>query len=613
MPQAGQIIPNYLQPHVMTVINDNTEFKEVTAPVDEGTRSIFVFTSPKGRDNTVLEIKSVSQLLEEYGRPVFKMHGQPIYNAYAFLSSGSAKAWCMRVMPSDATYSNVVIVAKVKPDKTAGKLKIRLEAMKMEGLTDKEDVESMVSLLTKTDPDVNGYKTYPLMAFYSQGRGVYGDSFRVRISQSIQSDRENGFKNYRVEVLELENTLNRKELFVGTLYPDAVVGLTSLFIEDKINDKVGGSQKINIYVAQENLQAIFDLYKTIKPNTTLTEETIDFIFGKAADGTVVDGLVIESDNKTIALDAPEGVPFSAGGDGAFTYNPATLGDRETAIDKAYKAAFRGDLDSAILSKRRTPAEVILDAGYSEEVKRELIALINKRYDAYGYIDAGIINTLTDAITWGESMLGLGDRIFSKEFQHFKIRDPFSGKNIPVTITFFYARMLPNHLKTYGPHVPFVGETYATLTGAINGSLKPVVDADDLDTKEKLYNLRLNYFQSLSENTFVRGTQTTSQNKWSDLSEEHNMRVLLEMKRKLEDMCASLIYNFAEAEDRKRFTEDANRLFANGYVGIKVRSAEVKFEMSPFEEERSILHCYLAVVFRTIAKRVIVEIDINKRV
>lgn len=613
MPQAGQIIPNYLQPHVLSIINDNTEFQETTAPVDEGTRSIFIFTSPKGRDNVVLEMKSVNQLLEEYGRPVFKMHGQPIYNAYSFLSSGSAaKAWCMRVMPSDAKYSNVVIVAKVKPDQGAGKLNIRFEAMKMEGLTDKEDVKSMVSLLTKTDPDDNGYQTYPLWAFYSQGRGVYGNSFRVRISQSPQSDKENGFKNYRVEVLE-ENTLTRKELFVGTLYPDAVVGMTSLFIEDKINDKVEGSQKINTYVAQENLQAIFDLYKKVKPNTTLTEETIDFLFGKAADGKNVEGLVIESDQNTVSLDAPEGVPFSAGDDGAFTYNPTTLGKRETAIDNAYKAAFRGELDPAILSKRRTPAEVILDAGYSEEVKRELISLINKRYDAYGYIDAGIINTLTDAIKWGESMLGLGNRIFSKEFQHFKIRDPFSGKNIPVTVTFFFARMLPNHFKNYGPHIPFVGETYATLTGAINGSLKPVVDADDLEMKEKLYNLRLNYFQSLSENTFVRGTQTTSQNKWSDLSEENNMRVLLEMKRKLEDMCASLIYDFAEAEDRKRFTEDANRLFANGYVGIKVRSAEVKFEMSPFEEERNILHCYLAVVFRTMAKRVIVEIDINRRV
>jgi hypothetical protein len=123
---------------------------------------------------------------------------------------------------------------------------------------------------------------------------------------------------------------------------------------------------------------------------------------------------------------------------------------------------------------------------------------------------------------------------------------------------------------------------------------------------------LNYFQALSENTFVRGTQSTSQNIWSDLSEEHNMHVLLEMKRKLENMIAGLSYNFAEADDRSRFSEDANRMF-EGYAGNKVRSASVSFSMNAWEEERSILHCYLGVIFRTISKRSVVEIDINKRV
>ncbi|WP_171567670.1 hypothetical protein, partial [Brevibacillus sp. MCWH] len=221
--------------------------------------------------------------------------------------------------------------------------------------------------------------------------------------------------------------------------------------------------------------------------------------------------------------------------------------------------------------------------------------------------------ITDAIAWGESMSNIGDRIFSKEFQHYKIRDPFTGKTIPVTTTYFAAMKLPNHVKTFGTHIPFVGEDYAKLTGYINGSLRPIVDADDVDVKEKLYELRLNFFQAVNDVTFVRATQSTSQNKWSDLSEENNMRVLLEMKRKLEDMNASLIYNFAEASDRERFKEQANILFANGYIGTKVRSAEVEFGMSKFEEERSILHCYLAVVFKTLAKRVILEIDVNPRV
>jgi hypothetical protein len=85
-----------------------------------------------------------------------------------------------------------------------------------------------------------------------------------------------------------------------------------------------------------------------------------------------------------------------------------------------------------------------------------------------------------------------------------------------------------------------------------------------------------------------------------------------MKRELEGLVSSLGYNFAESEDRQRFTEDAERLFAP-LIGTKVRSTEVKFEMNAWEEERSILHCYLGVVFRTMAKRAIVEIDINKRV
>jgi len=45
----------------------------------------------------------------------------------------------------------------------------------------------------------------------------------------------------------------------------------------------------------------------------------------------------------------------------------------------------------------------------------------------------------------------------------------------------------------------------------------------------------------------------------------------------------------------------------------VRDADVSFAMNKWEEERSILHCYLWVIFKTINKRQIIEIDINKRV
>ena len=616
MPRAGQIIPNWLHPHVQTYINDNTEFKEQVSSIDEGVRSLFVFTSGKGRDGEIIAKTNEVELVEEFGKPNFKLYGQPLYNAYAFLQSRLAKAWCLRVMPNDATYSNIAIVAKVKiedaHDDVEAKMTVRFEAMQHNDLTNKSDIESVTDLLKNDTPDGDGYVTYPIFCFYSLGRGVYGDMFRVRISTDTAADKENEYRNYRLEVLELEKTLIQSEMFSGTADPDSLSGTVSLFLEDVVNDIDTGSERIGLYVCNESFDELFSKYVE-KINPDAEKDVFNILFGTSKDGKPLKGITIDSShNDAITLDNPQGIPLLGGNDGSFTYKPDTLSDREAAIDKMYIDAFDGKVDPRISSKLRVPCELILDAGYSEDVKRSLISLINKRYDAYGYIDGGILNTITDALAWGESVSTLSDRIFSKEFQHYKIRDPFTKKIIPVTTTYFLALKLPEHYKTNGNQTPFVGEDYALLTGAIKNSLAPIVDADDLETKEEFYKLRLNYYQAVAENKFIRGTQSTSQNIWSDLTEENNMIVLLEMKRKLEDMVAKLTYNLAEPEDRKRFEEDAQRMFAT-YPGNKIREFAVEFKMSAWEEERSILHCYLSVVFRTMVKRGIIEIDINKRV
>lgn len=620
MPQSGQIIPGYLHPHTMTIVNDNTDFTETVADTETGVRTISVFTSSKGRDGVVLKFNNPQKYIEEFGRPNFKLYGQPGYMPFQSLMTGFAESFCMRVMPEDATYSNIVIVAKVStlaevagPPVVPGAITVRFEAVFLPDVASREDFESLIETLTVEEEDVNGYKSFPLFAVYALGRGEYGNGFRFRLNSSPQADKENAFKNYRFEVLELENVVTRKEFFGGTMFADAIEGTSSLFLSDIINDAEGGSSKINMYVLESSFEAIYNEYKLAVPATDVTLDTFDVLTGKDKLGVALPGFVIDANHAdAVALDNPDGLPLAGGGEGSFEFNSATPESRETAIDAAYMKAFRGETDASILSKRRTPADLILDAGYSEEVKRELVSLMIRRYDAAGYIDGGILNTLTDAIAWGEAMLGLGDRIFSKEFQHYKVRDPFTGKNMPVTVTYLYASAIPFHYKNFGNQTPFVGEQYARLAGAIKNTLRPVVDADDLDVKEELYGLRLNYFQALAENTYVRGTQGTSQLTWSDLSEENNMHVLLEMKRRLEGMVAGLSYNFAEPEDRKRFTEDADRLFAE-YRGTKVREAAVEFSMSPWEEERSILHCNLAVVFRTMAKRAIIEIDVNRRV
>ena len=115
MPREGQIIPEYKVPHVKTYINDNSVYEDVSATVSEtGIRFLNVFASEKGEDGVVKMIRSAAEYIDEYGTPNYELYGQPCYMPYAALQTGNARCWCMRVMPSDATYANLVVVAKAK-------------------------------------------------------------------------------------------------------------------------------------------------------------------------------------------------------------------------------------------------------------------------------------------------------------------------------------------------------------------------------------------------------------------------------------------------------------------------------------------------------------------
>ena len=162
------------------------------------------------------------------------------------------------------------------------------------------------------------------------------------------------------------------------------------------------------------------------------------------------------------------------------------------------------------------------------------------------------------------------------------------------------------------HTAMASEDVATLSGYVKNSVRPTIDADDDEIKEIFYDARWNYIECISENRYMRGTQQTSQTDLSDLSEENNVHVMLWVKNNLEALCRKKRYKMAEAADRKRFTDDAQELFSN-YKGTYFRSIGITFSMNKFEEARSILHCNCAIVYNTLVKRSVIEIDINPRV
>ena len=613
----GNIILEYNHPYIKTVIYDNSAPVLEVPEVDDGVKFLSVIQSSKGQDGVFLKFKNTEDFIEEYGNPNYKLHGQPIYNAYMALKSRVATVYCMRVMPNDALIANLIMIAKYKVDNSdpnEPKMLIKHEVVSFPGLNKKEDFEYIVDEYDVDYEDEEGYKSIPLMGFYALGRGVYGNSLRIRMSSIVDKRSSIKFKTYRLEVMELDQALKVKENFQASLYEDAVSNNISFFYEDIVNDADDGSKKINMYVNPLAVETLFDVYKNeIDPSTPMPIGYFDPLFGVNANLREIPGLVIEPGD--LSIDRLEGIALENGHDGSLTIddNMTTESElvHEDIVNQMYLDAFNGITNSVIGSKRRMPVRFILDAGYTNEVKRAMVALALKRYDAFLHLDSGYLTTTTELLYWGQEMYDISDRIISKNAQCWQIRDPFSGKRIPVTQTYLLASLLPNHIYNIGDHVPLVGEKYCRLTGAIKNSLTPVIDGDDMDLKDDLYDLRVNYIEAIDEQTFIRATQQTSQQEETDCSEEHNVYMLLNMKRIIERKMQSLLYNFAEPEDRVRFADEADN--ALRFYKEKVRGFRLKFAMTPYEEERSILHCYLDVVFKTIAKRGVIEINIQNRI
>ena len=601
-------IPDYDHPFNVTLINDNSALEKKGTVLPERVNFLSVFVGGKGRDNKVLKMTSQQEFIKEFGKPNMQKYGQPILNAYTSIADAYSHAYCMRVMPLDALYSNMIISAKYKV--VDGSLEVKLVRETEMGLQKGEQLEGILLQKRNDEEDEAGYKTLPLMAVRSLGRGRYGDSFRIRLTGVVRKKTNIDYRPYRLEVLDVEEGNVVVETFDGCLY-DYALNNRSMLLSDIMDGDTTYSDRIAVQIAEDTFELLYDEYAKMFTDNGLevpvpNHRLFDPIFGVNNDQTKIPNLIINKEE--LAIDRLDGEPLLGGNDGSFE---GGVDIESELVEDLYVKAFAGELDKNILSPRRVPVKYILDANYPLAVKRAIVQLAITRYDAFVYLDAGIIHTHDEALIFGEDTTDLNYRIVSKGYQHFKIRDPFNGKKVEVTYTYHLAKELAKHIELKGSHIPFTGEANALLSGVVKNSVLPVLDEYDEDMKEQLYDLRLNYYEALAENIYARGTQVTAQDLDSDLSEEHNMVMTLEIKDIAEKETISRRYNFAEPEDRQLFTEVLTER-TKSYKDV-VRSIQVLYDMTKEEEARSILHCYVEITFKTIAKSSIVEININKRV
>lgn len=623
MPVSYQIIPEHTYPHQMVQINDNTEVS-ATYNADADTNALLcVFNSPKGRDSVVQTITNgAAGFVKEYGLGSYANYGQPLLNAYRAAASGSAVVHCLRVVADDASYACSNLIAKYKVDADSKKMTVKfINAGSDEDLTNLDDLGDCCLVDGAVDED--GFKAVKLFSVAYVGKGVYGKNLRWRIRTDSGSDKQNSYKNYLFDIYQYEEMLTLSESFSCTFVEDAIYSGASIYAEDVVNDIDSGSNLVKMVVNYAGFEAIFNAYKEANPDTTYTIENFDILLGlDKTTKQAIENYEIEPEaldpagdgSSPISITSTSGVNFIGGSDGALALN-ANPTTREAALKALYTKAFSGEIDPNIKSKNRFPTTFILDADYPSDVKLALASLATQRGDCMAMLDCGLqITTKASVKTYVETYLGdyINSRLHTIEPYCMKVRDPYTQKTITVTSTYWLAANYPTHISNWGgKHKPMAGNTFGIIDGYIKNSVYPVFDEDiDSEMMDELADMHVNFAKFNPNQDIVRAMQDTRQAKLTNLSEQNNMLVVLDVKRDAEKLAAQIEYEFSEAEDIARFNVLLSTI-TEKYSAAQVRSITARFDKNTWEAQHKIIHLYIEMVHKDLVRTTIIEIDVNR--
>ncbi len=620
----------YRHPYDELIIQDNTGYIETLAAENTGSTLLSAFLSSKGENGVMKTFNNVQSFRKEFGKPRFREHGQAIYNIVNWLENGGT-VQCMRVTAADASYANILILVKVKKTEDAPVLDelgtalyktptgeivteadgntpythdqaiIKIQTKTITNVTDKVNFETLLSSEYSGELDVDGFKTYPLFVVCDKGAGKSGNSTFFRINRSILNDTETSYPNYSVESLEnIDGVAIVDRSTNVALYPDAVNAYNETdFIEDIVKNRFS---KVNLYFDDIHYTALCTDLQSCIDDIELQEIDPLFAIDKAT-GTGYEFVTVDEDS--VMLNGVTGVALVSGSDGAFDITSAT---RDTAISTRLIAAYTGEIDASILNSRNYPANIMLDANFDLDTKLAMVTCKSKRgSDLQVILDAGIISSVTSAKTWRDTSATFSDYEVKLYPQHLVVVDPYTSKDIKVTMTYLLARAIPTHDNLYGTHRP-LAEKYSVMYGHKKGTLLPVLITED--EKEELYIKQLNYCEETGE-SIVINTDITAQKKSSDLSNGNNVRVLLEMKRALRALIPNWRYEFMSENDLERFNREANELIKDKFIDTgKCGRAVVLVSADSDQMQKKILQIDLGTSFYPVVERTLQYIRVN---
>lgn len=542
-----RIIPYYSQPHTHVVIKDHTWYDETVASVNDPDdlpyATCVVTGADTGIDNCFVRtnVKKTKQAI--FGKGNFQKYGQSSLQA-DLLYNGQTNVWFCRVLPDNATYANLVILAHYRRGKILDELSQETGKVRMEikfsiayankphvnkGAINDEDIEAFARSLTseKIDPQT-GYMTVPIYYVRSIGRGRYGNSYSSSITRDSEAEKEYNLKMYCWNLLENNDITRVKNKFAGSLYQTMKYEMSTL-ISDVLDQYSTGSAPVKIFPFEDSFQTLYDFYKekVVEANNQyinsaggteeeiaelkfakgIMEETFDPLFGMKLN-TRVEETIPYYRNYTVKetgawVNPDLTIPNTMG-----ATKPLNIADWGTAFVGARVLVVADPLNAGcrwvytVMNIDSTTGNILYDEGVETQIDADQYDGVNIALPVGHMFDGGHDGDFQEITVNGETrpptsseMKILLSREFVKAFRGEKDRKILSPARVNLDFIFDAnynmtsdenLRLDTNMASLYNNSTILTDKDAQQL--AILGSSGFVIDFSDLNVKEAIYDL-----------------------------------------------------------------------------------------------------------------------------
>lgn len=568
-----------------------------------------LFTSDKGPEEwTVL---SGRDWFKAYGDSIsFAKHGQPLLQAAISINAG-ARLLSKRLVASDATLANLSIVATITQGEAQAKdANGNLLYTTPEGAdtTDVTDTPKMIKTATikyegksvadikVVDPELAAAPVakqltenqFLLFTITDNGRGVSNKRFMITPNYRLSKSKE--YIEYSLDVAENNITL---ESMSFTAIPHLVVNGANHSMQSVVETNSG---QIKCYQNDEGINNFIAKLAEISGRTVADVESLDFIYGYNRKGVSLDDIIL--DESGLNMQNSFGQALIEGGNGTFGNKPIAQTD-EYVKQAEFALGVDSDnvFDTVIYDLDRYKIDCIIDANYPDGVKRAIETLVTYREDCVFLRDYGLSMNNLAAVKMHKEGLQVHNKFISDYCTSYDIIDPYSKKQVSVTIGYSLAKLMVDHLNA-GRILPVCGIKHGMIiTDAIPGTVKfcPVVCPEPLgNQKEVMEELRVNYASYIGEDLVIE-TEYTSQDLYSQYSFLNNILGVQEVVRAIRTRCPVIRYSFIDGEDLDRYKSDIEDVIAQYASNFK--SIKFDYVADPVYVNNKIFYAAIDVGFR----------------